>query len=109
MIDNRPISERYHEAAVQWCDEEAAATILSETKSAIFSEMISNLISSNLNIALNRAEVIVKSSPDWRSYVTRMVDQRKKANLAKVEMEFLRMRFSEQQSAEATHRAEMRI
>jgi|SRR5882672_416479 len=109
MTDNRPISERYHEAAVQWCDEEAAATILSETKSAIFSEMISNLISSNLNIALNRAEVIVKSSPDWRSYVTRMVDQRKKANLCKVQMEYLRMLHSENQSREATARMEMRV
>jgi hypothetical protein len=108
-MDNRPISQRYHEAAVQWVDADAAASIMEETKSAVFSEMVSKMISENIKLAVNRAEVLVKSSSAWKTFVTDMVELRRKANMAKVEMEFLRMKFSEQQSVEATHRAEMRV
>lgn len=109
MIDNRPISEQYRVAANRWVDADAAASLLEETKSAIFAEMTSKLISENIRLAVNRAEVLVKSSPDWKEHVTKMVEARRQANRYKVEMEYLRMRHSEQQSLEATHRAESRL
>jgi hypothetical protein len=38
-----------------------------------------------------------------------MIEARKKANLLKVQLEYLRMRHSEWQSHEASKRAEMRL
>lgn len=109
MTDNRPISEQYREAANAWVDADAAASLLEETKSAIFAEMTSKLISENIKLAVNRAEVLVKSSKDWKDHVTKMVQARRDANRHKVQMAYLQMKFSEQQSQEATHRAEMKL
>jgi DNA polymerase III gamma/tau subunit len=108
-MDNHPISEQYRSAAILWVDADAAANLLEETKSAIFADMVAKLISENIKLAINRAEVLVKSSPEWREFVTQMVEHRRQANLHKVQMDYLRMKFSEQQSIEATHRAEARL
>jgi hypothetical protein len=109
LSDNRPISEQYREAANNWVDADAAASLLEETKSAVFAERVSELIEKNIRLAVNRAEVLVKSSGEWKDHVTKMVEARRQANRYKVTMEYLRMRFSEQMSVEATHRAEARL
>jgi hypothetical protein len=109
MSNNQPISEQYRTAANLWVDADAAASLLEETKSAYFADMTSKLISENIKLAVNRAEVLVKSSPQWKDHVTKMVEARRQANLYKVQMEFLRMRFQELMSQEATHRAESRL
>jgi len=109
MSNNQPISEQYREAANNWVEADAAASLLEETKSAIFADMTGKLISENIKLAVNRAEVLVKSSPQWKDHVTKMVEARRTANLHKVQCEYLKMRFSEQQSIEATHRAEARL
>ena len=108
-MSNEPISEQYRIAANLWVDADAAASLLEETKSAIFAEMTSKLIEENIRLAVNRAEVIVKSSKEWKDHVTKMVEARRNANMHKVQMEYLKMRFSEQMSVEATHRAESRL
>jgi hypothetical protein len=51
----------------------------------------------------------VKSSPEWVDYVTKMAAQRKEANRRKVQLEYLRMKFSEWQSHEASARTEARL
>ena len=56
-----------------------------------------------------KAEMIVKASPDWMDHVTQMVKTREKASLLKVQLEYIRMKFSEWQSFEATKRAEMKL
>jgi hypothetical protein len=61
------------------------------------------------DMPVSKAEMTVKASDDWRDYITQMTDARKAAALLKVQLEFLRMQFSEQQSAEASKRAEMRL
>jgi hypothetical protein len=102
-------SERYYQAATQWADADAAASLMEESKSAVLSEMISKVLSENINLAVNRAEVLVKSTDAWKSYVRDTVELRRKSNMAKVEMEYIRMRHSEEMSQEATHRAASRI
>jgi hypothetical protein len=52
---------------------------------------------------------MVKASPQWKEYLSKMVEARRKANVSKVNLEYIRMRFSEQQSAEATARSERRL
>jgi len=49
----------------------------------------------------------VKVTPE--GYIAQMTDARKAAALLKVHLEFIRMQHSEQQSAEASKRAEMRL
>lgn len=105
MSDNRPISEQFRLAAKDWVDKDSAASILEETKSAVLSQRMAALG----DMAVSKAEMTVKASADWREFVTSMVEARTAANLAKVKMEWLRLRFSEWQSEEATKRAEMKL
>lgn len=105
MSDNRPWSEQFRVVAKQWVDADAAATLLEDTKSAVLAERMQ----AHADLAVNRAEQIVKSSPEWRDHVEKMVNARKQANRLKVQMEYIRMRFSEFQSHEATKRAEMKL
>jgi len=102
---NLPISEQYRVVAKNWVDANAAADMLEETKSAVLSQMMSRSYAS----AVNAKELEVKASAEWYGYLEKMVESRKKANLLKVQLEYIRMRFSEQQSEEATKRAEMKL
>ena len=103
--DNRPPSELFRLSAKEWVDNDAAARMLEESKSAT----LARLITEQGDKAVNRAETNVKSSETWQAYITDMVNARTKASLAKVKMEYYRMKFHEWQSAEASKRAEMRL
>src|SRR5260370_42627632 len=94
MTDNRPLSEFFEEVAEQWVDADAAASLLEDCKSAFLAERM--LLHSDLPV--NRAEGLVKSSPEWKDYVEKTVAARRLANLYKLKIEALRMRFSEWQS-----------
>lgn len=108
-MSNEPVSEQYRIVAKKWTEAEAAASLLEDTKSAMLSTKIRQLIESEPGIALNRAEAEVKASAEWREWIESMIEARKKANLLKVQLEYLRMRHSEWQSLEASKRAEMRL
>lgn len=102
--DNRPWSEQYRIAGEQWADLEAAAQLLEDTKSAVLAQKCSELG----GIPVNRAEQSVKSSPFWKDHVAKIVEARHKANLAKVQLDYVRMKFYEWQSSQANSRAELR-
>lgn len=104
-MSNGPLSEQFRIAAKRWVDLDAAASLLEETKSAVLSQRMAALG----DVAVSRAELTVKATPEWEDFVTRMVKAREAANLAKVKLEWIRMKFSEQQSYEATARAERRL
>ena len=106
---NKPYSEQFRITAKLWVDADAAATLLEDTKSAILSERMQELIRNEPGLAINRAEATVKASEEWKDWITGMIEARKKANLLKVQMEYLRMKFNEWQSHEASKRAEMRL
>ena len=105
MSDNLPWSEQFRIVAKQWVDADAAATILEDTKSAVMAERMLGLG----EMAVNKAEAQVKASPEWRRHVESIVSARRAANRLKVQMEYLRMKFSEWQSHEATKRTEARL
>lgn len=105
MSDNLPWSEQYRIVAKQWVDADAAADILEELKSATLSQLMSELG----DMPVSRAEMQVKADNEWQSYVRQMVEARQKANKLKVQLEYLRMKFSEWQSHEATKRTEARL
>lgn len=104
-MSNQPISEQFRIIAKRWVEADTAASMLEETKSAVLSQMMLKLG----DMPVSRAETIVKGSSEWTSHIDKMVKARESANLLKVQLEYLRMRYGEHQSFEATQRAEMRL
>lgn len=104
-MTNEPLSEQFRLTAKQWVEAESAASLLEETKSAVLSQRMSAFG----EIPVSKAEMRVKASPEWSEHIEKIVKGRQQANYLKVKMEFIRMRFSEWQSAEATRRAEMKL
>lgn len=102
---NLPWSEQFRIVAKQWVDADSAATLLEDTKSAV----LAGRVQAHSDLAINKAEAIVKSSPEWKDHIGKIVAARKAANRLKVQMEYLRMKFSEWQSEEANKRHEMRL
>lgn len=102
---NHPISEQFRLSAKDWVEKDSAANLLEETKSAVLSQMMARLG----DIPVSHAERAVKSSEEWMDFVTKMVRAREAANLAKVRCEYIRMKFQEWSSFNATKRAEMRL
>lgn len=98
-------SEQYRIAAKQWVDLDGAARLLEESKTAVLAQRQKAM--GDMPAAHSEREV--KASAEWQDFIKKMVDARTQANLAKVRMEWTRMRFMEQQSANATARAEMRL
>ena len=107
--DDEPLSERFRIVARQWVEADKAASLMEETKSVVFSEMVAKLTGNDLKLPVNRAEILVKSSQEYKEFVITMTELRSKANLLKAQLEYIRMQFSEQQSQEATASAERRL
>ena len=105
-MDNfRPLSEQYRIIAKKYVEADAAASLLEETKTA----MLAQWMAEEGEMPVSRAEMLVKASGKWMDYIHDMVEARKKAALLKAQLEYIRMQFSEQQSKEATQRAEMKL
>jgi hypothetical protein len=102
---NLPLSEQYRIIAKKWVDADSAANLLEETKSAFLAKMMAM----QGDMPVSRAEMNVKASAEWTDYVTKMVRAREQAALLKAQLEFIRMRFAEWNSMEATKRAEMKL
>ncbi len=105
MSDNLPWSEQFRIVAKSWVDAEAAASLLEDTKSAVLAEKMQALG----DMPVSKAEMLVKGSPEWRGELLAISTSRQVANRLKVQMEYIRMKFMEWQSENATKRAEMRL
>lgn len=102
---NLPWSEQFRVVSKEWVDAEAAASLLEDTKSASLAEKML----AHGDIAVNRAEMLVKGSEEWKLELQSIAMHRQVANRLKVQMEYIRMKFMEWQSENATKRAEMRL
>lgn len=105
MDPNLPLSEQFRIVAKKWVEADSAATMLEESKSAVLAKMMAD----EGDMPVSRAEMNVKASTQWKDYIQSMVEARQKAALLKVQLEYIRMKFSEWQSYEATKRAEMKL
>mgnify|MGYP003347377686 CR=1 FL=1 len=101
----RPISEQFRIVAKKWVDADAAANLLEDTKSSVLSQ----LIMKQIGVPVTRAEHVARASQDYLDHIAAMVEARKQANLLKVQMEFLKMRFHEWNSSDANQRAEKKF
>lgn len=102
---NLPWAEQYRIVAKEWVELDRAASMLEESKSAVLSQKMAALG----DMAVSKAELIVKASPEWADYIKTMVDARGAANLKKVNLEYVRMKFMEWSSENANRRAEARL
>lgn len=102
---NLPISEQYRLTAKEWVEADAAASLLEETKSAVLAQHMAAMG----EMPVSKAEMAVKSTTQWHQYLSEMVEARKRANLLKVKLEWVRMKFMEWNSENATRRAEMKL
>ena len=84
---------------------DGAARLLEESKTAVQSQMMKALGDK----PAAHAERDVKASPDWHDYITKMVDARTQANLKRVQMKYLDMKYMEFQSENANRRVEARL
>lgn len=101
----QPLSEQFRLVAKAWCDLDGAARMLEECKTATLSTMMKRLGDK----PAAHAERDVKASSEWHDYIKRMVETRTAANLKKVQLKYLELKFSEWQSAEANARSERRL
>jgi predicted nucleotidyltransferase len=104
----QPISEQFRIVARQWSDEDAAASLLEELKTTTLEKLKSKLMAGT-EMAENRAERLAKSSPEWSEYIERMCGHRAKASRLKCQLEYIRMKFQEQQGQQANARHEARL
>lgn len=102
---NLPWSEQFRIISKKWVDADAAANLLEETKSAV----LARLMLAQGDMPVNRAEMNVKAGKEWNDFLASMVDARKSASLLQVQKEYIRMKFMELQSANATARVEARL
>lgn len=102
---DRPLSEEYRMAAKEWVALDGAARLLEETKTAVLAQRMKQ----QGDMPVSKAEMAVKSSAEWQDFIERMVKARTDANLAKVRLEWVRMKFQEWQALDASARAEMKL
>lgn len=105
----RPISELFRLAALEYVDADAAANLLEEMKTPTLEKLKSDLIDHEGQMADNRAERIVKSSDDWAEHIKKIVEARTKANRLKMELEFLRIKEREQDRMSWLQRTEHKM
>jgi hypothetical protein len=108
-LSNQPLSEQYRLAGRRWADLEAAAKLLEETKAIQLSQWILEEREKDQDLAHNTAEARVKAGAKWQKLIENTIRLKRRANKARVYMKSVEMRFSEQQSFEATMRAEMKL
>jgi hypothetical protein len=98
-------SEQYRLAALDWADKDNAARLLEDTRSAVLAQRMKALG----DIPAAHAKRDVEASPWWHEFITRMVQAKTAANKARIELDYIRMKAMEEQSANANKRAEMRL
>jgi hypothetical protein len=102
----REIDEQWRLAAERWVELNARAELLEDLKSARFSELMQDQFEADAKIAVNRAEIAVKASDEYRQYIEGMVEARRLANQAKADRDELKMRFDKWQTRNAMRRTE---
>ena len=110
MVDrthNQPPLEVWRLKALEWADLDAAAHLLADGKSSVFSEWTEELIAEGM--AISKAERTVKASERYRDYLKKMNAARKRANRAKVAMDYAKEKLWESKNADANERAEKRL
>lgn len=90
--NEQPIAERFRIVAIQYCDADAAASLMEELKTTTLEKMKSEIVANSTEpIAENKAERMAKCSDDWTAYLREMCAHRARATKLKLQLEYYRM------------------
>ena len=103
--DNRSWADQFRAQGEKWSDLESAASLLENMKSVVMAQKQSALG----DIPVSHAEKTVKASAEGEEYVRSCEEARHQANLAKIELEYMRMKFQEWSSDQANQRQELKM
>lgn len=106
---DRPISERYRLAALDWVDKDAAARAYDDLRHTTRERMKQDLIDREGDMPDSHAERRVMATKDWEDYVRAGHAAKTEANKARVYVDVLKMKFQEWIGADASARAEMKL
>lgn len=101
------LSEQFRIAGKKWADADANAFLLKEIKDATLEQLKQKLIDVEGEMPDSHAERRVKSRPEWEAFLREMASAKREANILKVKMQWINMKFQERQSHEANVRKEM--
>ena len=104
-MSNTRLSEQLHKAYTEWADKKAAADFRDNMKTAFLAQRIKE----RGDIPYSHAERDVKASPEWKQYITDMVEATRQANIARRDIEVIKAKMTEWQNDEANHRAQTRL
>lgn len=105
---NRSFVDKWAMVTARWVDEENAANILEDTKTRELEVRKNALVEQNEKLADNAAERQIKATPEWGKRLAAGHEARHRANRLWAAREYYKMRHMEQQSLEATKRAELK-
>ena len=118
----RPISEEFRLVAKAWCEADAAARLLEETRLSVLSKLTLDFQASmrgggkevaamegKIAMSAGRAEHFARASDEYREHIEKMVSAKTEANLRRVQMKYVEMKFSEWQSSDANARRERQM
>lgn len=105
LRNDQDLSERFRLAAISWADLDSAARMLDEGKTTYLAQQKALLG----DIPDSHAEKKVKASEQWADYIKSMVRAKTAANKARVEVDYIKMKFQEWISADANARSERKM
>jgi hypothetical protein len=91
----------------KWADAHAEAEMLEEAKKCVLATITLHYITDGNTKAA--AEVQAFASQEYQDHVKRMVEARRRANLAKIELESIKTHLNLTRTYEATRREEMKL
>lgn len=100
--DERPLSEQYRIASKAYVKAKSVAKLAEDLKPSKFAVMMQNYP----DLAVSRAEIAVRSSPEWQQYVRSVVAAAEDADMARAKVKWIEMRFQEWVMQQASARKE---
>lgn len=106
-MDRNELTERLIRAGEEWAEANAAASLLEETRKAVWSEVAMDLLKSGAASSVAQAEKMAYASERYKDHLEGMADARKAANKARVRYDSGKTYTELLRTQEATKRAEM--
>lgn len=104
---NQPPVEVWRLKAEEWVDLDAAANLLEDGKSVVLSQMIIALVDDGMPVS--KAERAARACQQYRDYLKKKNAAKKRANHARVAMDYAKEILWEAKGKEANARSERRM
>ena len=106
---DKPLSELYRLAALEWADKYSAWYTMSENKTTTLAVLKSREIEMDPRLSEAKAERMAKNTVEWQEYMTKLCQLHKEALKLRAYKESVDMRYHEEQSAQANARHERKM